>query len=262
MESHPESKTTTGKRFGQYADRYVASPDHAQGTDLDDLLALADPQPGWRVLDVATGGGHTALKLAPHVAGQVVSDLSLRMLAAARQHLLAQGVAHAGYCPADAENLPFASGSFQLVTCRIAAHHFPNTASFVSEACRVLQPGGVLVVQDQVLPEDPTAARYLDAFETLRDPTHQRGHSAAEWQAMFTAAGLAVEAAQQVDKRHNFTTWTSRQDNSAHTVAMLEALVASSPPAVLAWLDPQAFGTPEASFALHYLLIRGVKPVH
>ncbi|MFN2197265.1 MAG: class I SAM-dependent methyltransferase [Anaerolineales bacterium] len=260
MKPPPDPKNATGKRFGAFSARYVNSPDHASGSDLDELLRLADPDPSWHALDIATGGGHTALKLAPHVARLVVSDLSLRMLAAARQHLETQGVTHAGYCPADAENLPFAAGSFQLVTCRIAAHHFPNAARFVNEAARVLQPGGVLVVQDQVLPEDPTAARYLDAFETLRDPTHQRGHAASEWEALFTGAGLGVEAAQKVHKRHNFAAWTSRQDNSPQTVAMLAALVAAAPPEARTWLDPQDFGTPEASFAIHYLLIRGVKP--
>jgi SAM-dependent methyltransferase len=261
MDTHADPKASTGRRFGEFSDRYVNSPDHAQGTDLDDLLGLAAPQPGWHALDIATGGGHTALKLAPHVPRLTVSDLSPRMLAAARRHLQAQGAAHASYCPADAENLPFAAGAFNLVTCRIAAHHFPDAARFVQEAARVLQPGGVLVVQDQVLPEDPLAARYLDAYETLRDPTHQRGYSAAEWEALFAAAGLAVEATLEVDRRHNFAAWTGRQDNSPHTVAMLEALVAAAPPGVQAWLDPQEFGTPEASFALHYLLIRGVKPV-
>ena len=75
------------QRFGQYAQAYVTSKPHAQGSDLERLLVLAQPQADWMVLDVATGGGHTALKFAPHVAHVTVSDITAAMLAAAEKHL-------------------------------------------------------------------------------------------------------------------------------------------------------------------------------
>ncbi|MBN1250486.1 MAG: methyltransferase domain-containing protein, partial [Anaerolineae bacterium] len=159
-------------RFGQFAQAYVTSAPHARGIDLDWLLDLAQPQPDWVMLDVATGGGHTALKFAPHVAHVTASDLTQRMLEAAEAHIRAQGIANVSFRQAAAEGLPFEDGSFDLVTCRIAPHHFEDAARFVEEAARVLKGGGVLLVQDHLVPEDPLIARYTEAFEKLRDPSH------------------------------------------------------------------------------------------
>jgi ubiquinone/menaquinone biosynthesis C-methylase UbiE len=254
-----DAKSLSRQRFGQFSQRYVTSSVHAAGEDLARLQTVAGPQPAWQVLDVATGGGHTARTLAPDVGNVVASDLTPRMLAAAGRHLAEQGVPNFRLCAADAEHLPFRAGVFDLVTCRIAPHHFPNPPRFVSEAARVLVSGGSLVVQDQVLPADALAARYVDAFEKLRDPSHNRAYSLEEWQAMFSAAGLIVEHAEEIVRRHDFASWTARQDNSPATVASLEALVQAAPPLAAGWLAASDFGTPQASFAIHYGLLRGRK---
>ncbi|MBN1934676.1 MAG: HAD-IA family hydrolase, partial [Anaerolineae bacterium] len=117
------SKTLSRGRFGQFAQRYVTSRSHAQGNDLNRLLDIAQPQPHWHVLDVATGGGHTALKFAPYVASVVASDLTPAMLDAAKAFITAQGAGNVQFKLADAEALPFDAATFDLVTCRIAPHH-------------------------------------------------------------------------------------------------------------------------------------------
>ncbi|MCZ7669472.1 MAG: hypothetical protein M5U34_20985 [Chloroflexi bacterium] len=66
--------------FGGSADAYVSSQVHAKGDSLARLLELLTPQPDWRVLDVATGGGHTAFTLAPHVRQVVATDITPEML--------------------------------------------------------------------------------------------------------------------------------------------------------------------------------------
>ena len=76
----PDSKALSKARYTRFADGYVTSETHARGSDLDRLLAIVQPQSHWRALDIATGGGHTALKFAPHVAHVVASDLTPRML--------------------------------------------------------------------------------------------------------------------------------------------------------------------------------------
>ncbi|MGB1287824.1 MAG: class I SAM-dependent methyltransferase, partial [Aggregatilineales bacterium] len=119
-------KSLNQRRYGQFAEGYVSSQTHAKGADLDRLVELTDPQSGWCVLDVATGGGHTALKFAPHVQQVIATDLTPRMLMAARQNILAKETKNVLFSAADAENIPFPDNSFDLVTCRIALHHFPD----------------------------------------------------------------------------------------------------------------------------------------
>lgn len=255
-----DSKSLSQARYSNYAQGYVTSQTHAKGADLERLLALAQPQPDWVVLDVATGGGHTALKFAPHVAQVIASDLTPKMLEAAAAHLAEKGAGNVSFQQADAEALPFEDSRFDLVTCRIAPHHFPDAAQFVREAARVLKPGGLLLVQDHVLPEDADSAAYVDAFERLRDPSHHRAFSAAEWAAMFTAAGLQVEHTEQITKRHDFLSWAERQGNDAATIAQLVQMMLDAPPIANAWMQPQAWGTPEASFSNQHLIILGRKP--
>ncbi len=247
-------------RFSAAAQAYVKSTGHASGTDLERLLILAAPQPDWKALDIATGGGHTALKLAPYVHRVTACDLTPAMLQAASAHLAGAGVQNADFCLAEAGHLPFAASGYDLVTCRIAAHHFPDVPCFLSAAARVLRPGGVFVLQDHVLPDDPEAARYVDDFERTRDPSHNRAYCQDDWSALSMGAGLQVEQAEIHVKRHNLHTWAERQGCSPETLILLETLLAAAPPAAAEWLAQQDAGTPQASFANHHLLLRAVKP--
>lgn len=247
------------QRFDRFSDRYVQSKSHAYGPDLGRLLALADPQPGWHLLDVATGGGHTARTFGPYVGRVTLCDLAGRMLAAARAHLAEHRVAAAAV-QAQAGALPFPAHTFELVTCRIAPHHFPDVPAFLRACARVLVPGGVLLLQDHVLPEQTLAGRYVDAFEKLRDPSHRRAYNQREWLEMVETAGLQVEHAEQVVRRHAFHDWAGRQDNSPETVAMLEAMMAAAPPEVQSWLEPAGFGSPQAHFVNRHILVRARKP--
>lgn len=254
-----DSKQLSQQRYSQFAEGYVKSETHAKGADLDRLVAVAQPGADWVVLDTATGGGHTALKFAPHVARVIASDLTPRMLEQAEAFISGQGVTNVDFRLADAENLPFEDASFDLVTCRIAPHHFPDAAQFVRECARVLKPGGLLLVQDHVLPEDEAAARYTDDFEKLRDPSHNQAFTEAGWRAMFEAAGLVVEHTEQIIKRHNFLDWAQRQGNTPELIAQLEGLLRDAPPLAADWLDAQHVGTAEATFVNHHLIIAGRK---
>ena len=135
MTDTQDSKSLSQARYTRFADGYVTSETHAKGSDLDRLIAIAQPAPHWNVLDIATGGGHTALKFAPFVAHVVASDLTPRMLASARRHIVADnGVTNVSFQEADAEALPFEPDRFDLVTCRIAPHHFPMRNSSCANA--------------------------------------------------------------------------------------------------------------------------------
>lgn len=198
-------------QFAPVASAYVASSTHAHGADRARMLELAALRGHERVLDVATGGGHMALAVAPHVRQVIASDLTLSMLQAAREHILAQGYTNLSYCRCPAEYLPLADGSLDLVTCRVAAHHFGNIRAFVQESARVLKPGGALLVSDHIGLDDPELDAFMDRFERWRDPSHVRAYSFAEWQSFCAAAGLELvhHEAFQWDS-YPFESWTAR----------------------------------------------------
>lgn len=247
------------QRFNRYAQRYVVSPAHAQGADLERLLALARPQPHWQALDVATGGGHTALRLAPHVAHVVASDLAANMLAAARTLIQSRGAGNITFALADAQDLPFDDETFDLVTCRIAPHHFEDCARFVRECARVLRHAGCVVIQDHALPPQRAAARYTETFEKLRDPSHNRAFTELEWKAMLEQAGLGVTDSEIMVKRHEFLDWARRQDCTPQVLERLSSLLRDAPAAAAAWLQPLDVDTPQATFANHHVLVAARK---
>lgn len=260
MSPSSSSKSLSRERFSRLADGYVHSQTHASSDDLSRLLAIANPQPTWRVLDVATGGGHTALAFSPHVASLYATDLSTQMLTAARAHLSSKAIANVDYLVADAEGLAIAPGVFDLVTCRIAAHHFPDPERFARECAQALKPGGHMAVQDQLLPEDTSTAAYIDTYERLRDPSHHRAFSASQWREIFTKAGFQVEHNEELSKRLDFQAWVQRQACPSETVIELETMVRHAPTRVLDWMQPQGFDSQKASFLIHYIIIKGRKP--
>lgn len=257
--SAEEQKAHARQRFSQFAQGYVQSATHAQGNDLDRLLEVSAPQSDWIACDIATGGGHTALKVAPHVRRMIATDYAPTMLAEARQFIAKQGASNVDFIPADAENLPFAANSFDLITCRIAPHHFPDIFRFVREAARALKPGGRLVVEDHVVPEDPKDAAYVEAFERLRDPSHVRALSETEWRNDFLDAGLTVDTTEQMFRPDKMIPWAERQGCTPDVIEHLQILLAQAPRAVAEFMHPVAAGTPDAGFDHAYILIAGTK---
>lgn len=204
-----QAKVRVRAQYAASGDAYVVSAGHAGGDDLARLVELAAPRSSDRTLDVATGGGHVARALAPLVAHVVASDLTPEMLGAAERFLAGEGITNISYQQADAEALPFPDVSFDLVTCRIAPHHFPDPARFVREVARVLRPGGRFALLDSTVPVGDVGDLY-NRFEQMRDPSHVRSLPVAEWLALLAAAGLNVAAVESFAKRHDFAGWAAR----------------------------------------------------
>ena len=259
MIGHSNSKDLSQARFNRFAQSYVTGEALAKGEELTRLVDIALAQVHWIVLDVACGGGHTALRFAPHVARVFATDIAPNMLQAARAFILNKGIKNVTFNFADAENLPFKDGVFDLVTCRIAPHHFLDCYSFIKQSVRVLKPGGTLLVQDHVLPENKNAGRYLEKFEKLRDPSHHQAYTQTEWINMFRDAGLTVAQTEQIIKRHGLISWAERQGCSPETIGQLVRLVKKAPQTVTEWLQPYKFGTPQAAFVGHHIIITGQK---
>lgn len=227
QDSH-EKKAQVQDYFARTAASYVNSSVHRTGNDLDRLIELGEWDPQLHALDIATGGGHTALVVAPHVAQVTVTDLTPRMLAAAREFLLAQGITNAQFQVADAEQLPFAAATFDRVTCRVAAHHYPNIAQSVKEVARILKPGGLYLLIDCMAPDDPELDTFDNTIEKWRDPSHQRSCTPEEWRTFFMQAGLLVEQIEFFRKTLEYDDWTARSRMPADEKAQLAQFIVQS----------------------------------
>ena len=160
-----DSDNPIQKQFGTHANDYVTSDVHARGESLTRLVELTQPQRDWVMLDVATGAGHTALTFAPHVARVIATDLTPQMLAAAQKLATERGIANIEFKPADAQALPFDDHTFDLVTNRIALHHYPDARRAIEEMARVCKRGGIVALTDNVAPPDKVTAGYINHFE-------------------------------------------------------------------------------------------------
>ena len=225
------------KQFGANADAYVTSKVHAKGASLARLIALTNPQPDWRVLDVATGAGHTALAFAPHVAEVIASDVTPEMLEKTAVLAQERNLTNVKTEEGDAEALPFPNASFDCVTCRIAPHHFPRIDQFVRESARVLKSGGVLAVVDNIVP-DGDAGKYVNAFEKLRDPSHGHCLTIAEWETDFVQAGLDILHSETMEKSMEFEWWARRMTNDDALVVQIKQMLLEATNGARAFLQP------------------------
>ncbi len=244
------------KQFGRSAELYATSPVHARGADLEVVVRFARPEPEAVVLDVSTGAGHTALALAPHVARVVATDLTPEMLEVARRLAAQRGAKNVEFQEADVRALPFPDASFDIVTCRTAAHHYPELVGPVREMGRVLRPGGRLVVSDTVSPADEVADWFINAVETLRDSTHVRDWSVAEWQGAFSASGLALENSEEMLLEIEFQSWVERSATPPELQAVLVAMLTQAPRRLKELFRVQE---PPLRFCLHKAVFVAVK---
>jgi ubiquinone/menaquinone biosynthesis C-methylase UbiE len=187
----PEEKAQ--QIFGDRAAFYTTSPAHTDPQVLARVVELAHPQPDWAALDIATGSGHTAFALAPHVKSVIGIDITEEMLREAEMLKAERSVTNVTFRRGDVHDLPFADGAFQLVTCRRSAHHFSNIGRALQEIRRVLAPGGRVVIDDRSVPEDDFADRCMNFLDTLHDESHVREYRPTEWRSLLETAGFSVE---------------------------------------------------------------------
>ncbi|MBO1511497.1 class I SAM-dependent methyltransferase [Metabacillus bambusae] len=216
-----EIKERVKGQFGKNAEKYVTSETHAKGDDLSLMIDWLKPDTNWWVLDVATGGGHVTKKLAPYVYHVCTTDLTTKMLAEARKNISEKSV-NVSYIEADAEKLPFLDETFDIVTCRIAAHHFPNPRMFLEESVRVLKKGGKLLLIDNIVPKDEKLDHFINKLEKLRDDSHVRCYQIEEWEGWAEDAGLQIEKSRIKKKVFDFPVWVRRTTESEEQVQMVE----------------------------------------
>jgi len=248
-------KDTVAAQFGAVAERYRTSAVHAAGEDLAQLVRLANLRGSERVLDAGSGAGHTALAVAVGAAQVTAIDLSAAMLAQGRQLAGERGLDNITFEVGDVEALTAGDGVFDLVVSRYSAHHWPHPQRALCELHRVLQPGGRVLLSDIVSWEGAVTDTHLQAIELLRDSSHVRDHTTAQWLAMLAEAGFNATVRYRWALRLQFDEWTRRIATPPAAVAMLRTMLTNAPAEVHALLQIEA----DCSFTLQGALIEGVR---
>ena len=225
------AQAASAAQFEKQSERYGRSHILADTTDVAETLGSLRPMGGDRALDVATGGGHTALRLASMGWAVTAGDISPRMLEGARALAASEGhTIETRLFPAEA--IPYADGAFALVSVRVAPHHFSSPAAFVREAARVLRPAGHLLLIDGSVPDnDPESEEWLHRVEKWRDPSHGRFLSRVQWESILRSAGFrllasALQPRKQPDLDWYFETAATSTENR---ILVLDAVRSATP---------------------------------
>ncbi|MBW2520626.1 MAG: methyltransferase domain-containing protein [Deltaproteobacteria bacterium] len=254
-------KNKVREQFGRAADGYIRDKGFSKGDDLEAMVRLLKPSPDDNMLDVACGGGHTALRFSPLVRSVVASDLTMVMLKKAQEFISEEGgVDNVTFREADAEDLPFPAGAFTLLTCRIAPHHFPDVPRALSEFHRVLRRGGRMAIVDTVLPDEPEIADFYQTVEKMRDPTHIRAYTVSEWEKMVQEAGFILHETAIYPKTHDFPTWAKRSGLNRSGVSELNKFFVEAPEIVQEYFQIETFAGEVESYTDRKILIYASRP--
>ncbi|MCK9396682.1 MAG: methyltransferase domain-containing protein [Methylobacter sp.] len=249
------------QRFNALAAGYASSEVHTGSPTLDRLHTLLPRVDS--VCDLACGAGHTGLGFAAIASRIVAVDPAPNMLAQVRRLAAERGVA-VETVEAFAESIPLVSASFDLVVCRLAAHHFSNLPKAMAEMTRLAKPGGYLAIIDMEGDENPTLDALNHKIEVLHDPTHVRSYTAKHWRELFAANGLEVEACEnrywEIPGGLTVARWCELGDSGTEAFQTIHDQLAAVPPEWLSELEITRDADGGFRIPVRTLLILGRKP--
>ena len=202
------------KQFNKTAESYSKDIIFSQGIDLEIILTEVNADHKMTVLDVATGAGHVAMKIAPFVKSVNAIDITPKMIEILKQNIQYKNIKNivAEIMPAD--NLEFKEDTFDVITCRFATHHFTNVKKFLSEIKRVLKPNGKLILVDIIAPETKSMNNFVNHINKLRDNSHVKQCSEAEWESIFVELNFNILNKQNNPLTHDLDSWFARAKTS------------------------------------------------
>ena len=223
-----ETQKAAKEQFAKQSHRYGAGHILENVQDVAEAMKTVRIPPGATVLDVATGGGHTGIYFASLGHRVTLADIAAPMLERAREAAQKRGLL-VEVREHPAESFPYEDGSFDLVSCRIAAHHFSSPSQFVGEVGRVLKPGGVFLLIDGTVEDgQPEAEQWLHQLEKLRDPSHHRFLAPLEWRKLCEQSGMVVTSCtltpfKQPDIQWYFDTAATSPENREKVLELIRS---------------------------------------
>jgi ubiquinone/menaquinone biosynthesis C-methylase UbiE len=179
-------------QFTQQAELFANAPALHNAAALESLVLAASPKTTETSLDVACGPGTVVAAFASHVGHATGLDSTDAMLDQARKLSARLGLLNVSWYRGDVGALPFASGAFDIVSCRFAFHHFEQPENAFGEMVRVCRTGGRIVVCDAVASDDPSKANAFNDMERLRDPSTVEFRTLAFFADLFRKSGMPI----------------------------------------------------------------------
>jgi SAM-dependent methyltransferase len=241
-------------QFGPRARAYVESIVHAQGEDLAALEGIVERAAPARAIDLGTGGGHVSYLMAKHAGSVTALDLSSDMLAAVAATAREKGLSNIEVARAAAEELPFEDGTFDFAASRFSTHHWRDLERGLDEARRVTKAGSHAVFVDVFAPGRALLDTHLQAIELLRDGSHVRDYTAAEWLGVLGRRGFLIQAARSFRLRMDFPVWIARMRTPEDHANVILSLQKSAPAEVKEHFEIE----PDGSFMLDVLMMETI----
>lgn len=243
----------------QYQDKskaYLTSQVHAQGIEFEKIRKTLAQQPFKRVLDLGCGGGHVTYHIAPYIEHVIAYDLTPEMVQLVVEQAWERGLNHVVGQQGAAENLAFADQSICAVVSRYSAHHWQNVPQAMNEIYRVLKPRGQVILIDILGNQQPVLDTFLQSIEMIRDPSHVRDYSLAEWMNFAESAGFKIEQVEKQSLKLDFKSWVERMNTPPEAVATLRYLQQKASDMVKNYYHIQ----PDGSFQSEVLYLVLTKP--
>lgn len=210
------------------------------------------------VLEVAAGTCACGRAIAPHVQKVTCLDATCAMLEKGKAAAQKEGIGNISFQEGFVETLPFPAESFDLVITRLSFHHFSEMEQPFSEMYRVLKKGGKLVVIDMEAAEEDLRETE-DHLETLRDNSHVKNRSKAEFTALFRKYALRITKSESTRIPVGLIPWLELTNTPAAIQAQITALMEAE----LAGGEKTGFApyreNGEICFDQRWLFIMGIK---
>lgn len=211
----------------QYHDKskaYLNSKVHAQGAEFEKICRILEQQPFKHVLDLGCGGGHVTYHIAPYAEQIIAYDLTAEMVQLVVEQAQERGLNNVTGQQGAAENLPFEDQSLCAVVSRYSAHHWQSVPQAMNEIYRVLKPRGKVIFIDILGNQQPILDTFLQSIEMIRDPSHVRDYSLAEWMNFAESAGFKIEQVEKQSLKLDFKSWVERMQTPKDAIATLRFL--------------------------------------
>ena len=237
-------KEAVQKQFAKTVEAFAKTAARDTPEVIDEKAAFARPQPTDLALDVACGPGTLVLAFAPRVQFARGIDLTLEMLRQAREFQRERLISNACFDLGDGEQLPYADGSFDLVTCQCSLHHLSEPELAVKEMVRVAKPEGRMMIIDSLAPESDAKFELHNRIEAIRDPSHVESLRLTTFLQIFDEMGLEVLRQTMKRRQRSFNHWMLRAGLEPKHKRYLEArkLLEDSIPGDRAGFAPQPQG--------------------
>lgn len=227
-------KMTTQQQVNQAqyqnkSEAYLNSQVHAQGIEFEKMQNLIQQHQFKRVLDLGCGGGHVTYQIAAFTEQVIAYDITPEMVNLVTTQSQQKGFDHVIGQVGAAEQLDFPVEHFDCVISRYSAHHWQSITQAIDEIYRVLRADGKVILFDIIGNSNPILDTFIQTIETIRDPSHVRNYSLAEWVKIAEQAGFKIETIEKQSLQLNFQSWVERMQTPVegiHTIRYLQSKAA------------------------------------